>query len=69
MSDKEYAKDAQGTHIMNPLQAEYTLCGYSFDNHYTESGELKYKKTGPVTCPNCIRVIKELRGVRIQEQP
>lgn len=40
---------------------EYTLCGYAFDEPFSEYGaEMMSNTTSPCTCPECIAIAKEL---------
>lgn len=52
-------------HVMNPIMAEFTLCGDAFDLGSDEDGyEQKPTKRRTVTCPKCAEIIRTVRGVR-----
>lgn len=65
---KEYMENAEGVHLMNALNGEYTLCGDAFDAHISESdwpnGEMVATTKRVVTCERCCRIIEMCRGVR-----
>lgn len=75
MTDNEayFVEDARGVHVCDPMNAEYTACGTSFDCHSTEDDEEAAwggwreisKRT--VTCPDCARVVLAYRGVRVRQ--
>lgn len=73
MSDKNYAKSENGlVHLVNPCTPEHTLCGDAFDiDSEQDDAEAVLAawvpcRTGPVTCPQCARVIQECRRVIIR---
>lgn len=62
---RQFTENGLGVHLMSPLEGEYTLCGDAFDNEFGGSaGEAKATTKRVVTCPRCITVITECRGVR-----
>lgn len=66
----KYAKSNNGLiHLINAANPEYTLCGDAFDidSEADNQGDAwKDVRKGPVTCPNCARVIQDCKGVRIK---
>lgn len=71
MNDREFLENKKGVHLMG-VQAggEFTLCGDSFDISNTEEGyldgDLLPTNKKIVTCPDCVRVILHIRGVKIK---
>lgn len=63
--------EAEGfIHMLNPINAEFTLCGDAFDLGSDVPG-YRHEPTErrKVTCPNCARVILGCRGVRVSPNP
>lgn len=58
--------EAEGLiHLVNPAQAEFTLCGDAFDMGSEEDG-YEWHETERVTvnCPLCVQIIRGCRHVR-----
>jgi 4-hydroxy-3-methylbut-2-en-1-yl diphosphate synthase IspG/GcpE len=60
----EFEENEDGVHVLSPLFAEMTLCGDAFDSEYGDG--LRKTRARVVTCPQCARVVKALRGVRVK---
>lgn len=59
--------EAEGVvHMVNPVQAEFTLCGDAFDLASDVDGyEWKATNRRTVTCTICGIVVEACRGVRV----
>lgn len=68
MTDRLYYRTADGVHL-NAATDDRTLCGDALEGD-GDNGleEAKNWPSGPVTCPNCIRIIEHCRGVRIRKE-
>lgn len=66
-TDGRFMEDNNGVHYMDN---EHTLCGDAFDAWSTESdwpdGEMKPTAKRTITCPECARLILDLRGIRVK---
>jgi hypothetical protein len=67
----DYAKSNDGrVHLVSALNGEYTLCGDAYDGGLAidedNQSDWTGQKSGPVTCPKCIKEIESCRGVRVQ---
>jgi len=69
-----YVENGDGVHVMGPTEiagGEYTLCGDAFDIAETERdfepGPFRSTKKRIVTCPACVAIIKQCRGIKISE--
>lgn len=66
-TDGRFMEDLRGVHYMDN---EHTLCGDAFDAWSTESdwegGEMKPTHKRTITCPECARLILDLRGIRVR---
>jgi hypothetical protein len=65
---RNFSENRAGVHLMNPIQAEYSLCGdaYDIDSEPDDEhdGALKETKSRTVTCERCKAIIINCRGVR-----
>jgi hypothetical protein len=54
-------------HILNPALSEYTLCGDAFDISAVDAEQSEFTETEKraVSCLDCARIIKGVRGVRL----
>ena len=70
MGDRQLVENALGVHVVSPLESEYTLCGDSMEVslHEGPSHEWRETKRRIVTCPRCMTVILEVRGVRVAKE-
>lgn len=57
-----YMEDHEGVHVMHPVE-DGTVCG-TYDS---EHNDLQHTRKTVVTCPNCIRILQELRTVKFKE--
>jgi hypothetical protein len=60
-----YARSNDGLiHLVNEIQAEFTLCGDAFDGD-SEDPDLGWNPwpKGPVTCPHCAAIIRSCQRV------
>ena len=60
------------THVENPRQAEYTMCGLAFDAY--DSGDHDEQITfavggKPVTCMDCRHMVLDVRKIRLGRMP
>ena len=57
-----------GWHLCNETSnGEFTLCGIAFDGDATGTDKaIIEKKTGKVTCPDCIEIIRMCRNKNIK---
>jgi hypothetical protein len=72
---RQYFKNREGVHLVSAFD-DRSLCGDAFEgcnskntDPYAEDQELDPMEEvaiGPVTCPDCIRVILHCRGVRVK---
>lgn len=62
----DYYEDDRGVHFMSPLQSEFTICGDAFDVDAVDDALSQLKPTSKrtVTCPQCVKLIRALRGIR-----
>ena len=65
----EYAKSNDGlVHAVNIHGGEHTICGDAFNidagDESAKDFAWKWHTKGPVTCPNCCKIILSLRGMR-----
>ncbi len=62
------AEDDDGVHL---VLGEFTLCGDAFDGWQSEpdweGGELRATRKRTVTCPRCVRIIRECKAARIKD--
>ncbi len=71
---KDYARSNNGLiHAINIHGGEHTLCGDAFnidagDQVNTEFAWVGCDK-GPITCPDCAKIILSVRGMRIRLKP
>ena len=62
----------EGVHMINPLDPEFTLCGWSFDvdpvlDKMPDGVDaLRDTKKRTITCRDCIRIIEECRRARVR---
>lgn len=61
--------EAEGfTHLVSPIQGEYTVCGDAFDLGSDEPGyEWSETKKRIIDCPKCSQLILGCRGVRVKQ--
>jgi hypothetical protein len=63
--------EAEGAvHLLNPIMADFTLCGDAFDLASDVEGyEQTPTRRRTVTCGGCAAIIRECRGVRCAVTP
>jgi hypothetical protein len=57
---------------MNPLQAEFSLCGDAFDGFASGDLDEDYKLADPgesINCPSCCQIIREVKAIRNRLRP
>lgn len=57
---------------MNPILAEFSLCGDAFDAYDSGDAEEQYEIVafgGTVTCPQCCIVIAEVKAMKYKLRP
>lgn len=61
--------EAEGMiHAINAARGEYTLCGDAFDLGSDVPGyEQRTTRQKVVTCPECVTIIRGVRGVRTKD--
>ena len=52
-------KNKKGTHLQEPINGEYSLCGDAFEGDYDQE-ELKEIEGDKVTCHRCLKIIREI---------
>lgn len=60
----EFVKDEDGVHIKHPSGADETLCGWVFS--YKTNRNFEETKETVVTCPECAKIIRHLRKVKVR---
>lgn len=56
----------------NAINAEFTLCGDAFDAFASGDADEEHECAEPggvITCPNCCKIIKDLRESRYKLKP
>lgn len=70
MSTAQFVEAEGRVHLVNPIHAEFTLCGDAWDLEIDEPGYRWHKtKCRTVTCGKCADTIVGCRGVRVDPQP
>jgi hypothetical protein len=57
-------KNKEGTHLQEPINGEYSLCGDAFEGDRDQE-ELKEVEGDKVTCRRCLKIIREIKGYLI----
>lgn len=68
MSEPEFSKSCDGLiHLVNPIAAEYTVCGDAFEGNPGDDVSWAWGPTRKtkVTCPKCLEIIRACKKVRI----
>lgn len=63
MGKLQFMKNELGVHLMNPYgSGEFTFCGRAWDDYDKEAGFQEMEECeGPMTCPECKRIVKGLK--------
>ena len=66
--EKCFMENSKGVHLMNAFGGEHGVCGNALDAGSEGDGEDMHEtKKRVVTCPDCIREIKNCRNIKIKE--
>jgi hypothetical protein len=70
----KYGENNRGIHLMANLNGGDTaLCGQPSEGGWEDGADIitgmRLRKRGPVTCPECIAIIKWCQGVRTNPAP
>ena len=55
--------DSPMVHMVSGLNGSFTVCGVSIYGDYTT--DLKENVKGKITCPHCISIIKDCKGIKL----